>query len=190
LRRALLTLGGTAAGLAALFSYRTHSAADTAAVAPEPSPLSASATPPASPSPSDSLASPKTAPSAAKSPKPGKSPTAAASTRAAMPTAPATTVKPVAPATTPAAAAKTYTGPSENTQYGPVEVEITVKSGKITSAADVAQPGDSIAQNAASELNSEVVSAQSADVQAVSGATYTSDGYLKSLQSAVDEAGL
>ena len=40
------------------------------------------------------------------------------------------------------------------------------------------------------ELNSEVVSAQNADVQAVSGATYTSDGYLKSLQSAVDQAGL
>jgi uncharacterized protein with FMN-binding domain len=183
LRRALLTLGGTAAGLAALFSFKTHSAADTAAVAPEPHPLSASSTPSASPSPSDSLASPKASPSARKSPKPAKSPTPAApaTTKAPMPTA---------PATPPAATAKTYTGPNENTQYGPIDVRITVKSGKITSAADVAQPDDSIAQNAVSELNSEVVSAQSADVQAVSGATYTSDGYLKSLQSAVDQAGL
>ena len=165
MRRALLTLGGTAAGLAALFSYRTHSAAGTAVATPEPHPLSASLTPSALPSPSDSLAAPKASPSARKSPKPATSPA-------------------------PAATAKTYTGPDENTQYGPIDVQITVKSGKITSAADVAQPDDSIAQNAVAKLNAEVVSAQSADVQAVSGATYTSDGYLKSLQSAVDQAGL
>lgn len=181
MRRALLTLGGTAAGLAALFSYRTHSAADTTAVAPEPHSLSASSNPSASPS--DSLAAPKASPSAKKPAKPAKSP---------APTAPATTKAPAptAPATTPAAAAKTYTGPNENTQFGPIDVQLTVKAGKITSAADVAKPDDSIAQNAVAQLNAEVVSAQSADVQAVSGATYTSDGYLKSLQSAVDQAGL
>jgi uncharacterized protein with FMN-binding domain len=69
-------------------------------------------------------------------------------------------------------------------------VQITVANGKITSANDVQQPSDSIGSNAVSQLNSEVLSAQSANIQAVSGATYTSNGYIQSLQSAVDQAGL
>jgi uncharacterized protein with FMN-binding domain len=75
-------------------------------------------------------------------------------------------------------------------QYGDVQVQITVSDGKITAANDVQQPEDSIASNAVSQLNSEVLQAQSANVQAVSGATYTSNGYISSLQKAVDEAGL
>ena len=216
MRRAVLTIGGTVAGLAALFSFKTHSAA-VAAAAPEPSPLTSSAAPSAAPSgsaaasasASKSLASPKSKPSASKSAQASASPTAGESTAPASaapttrapttPTAPATTKKPTAPATTPAAAPSTsapagksgsFTGPTENTQYGQVEVQITVSSGKITNATELIQPEDSIGSNAISQLNSEVVSAQSASIQAVSGATYTSNGYISSLQSAVDQAGL
>ena len=71
-----------------------------------------------------------------------------------------------------------------------MQVQITVASGKITDANDVQQPSDSIAANAVSQLNSEVLTAQSANIQSVSGATYTSQGYIQSLQSAVDQAGL
>jgi uncharacterized protein with FMN-binding domain len=71
-----------------------------------------------------------------------------------------------------------------------VQVKLTVSDGKITAASDVQQPEDSIGANAVTQLNSEVLSAQSASIQAVSGATYTSTGYIASLQQAVDQAGL
>ena len=70
-----------------------------------------------------------------------------------------------------------------------MQVQITVAGGKITkSEGALPQGGDSIAQNALPQLNQEVLTAQSADIQAVSGATYTSDGYISSLQKAVDQA--
>jgi uncharacterized protein with FMN-binding domain len=70
-------------------------------------------------------------------------------------------------------------------------VSITVSNGKITNAnGTLPQGGDSIAQNALSPLNQEAVTAQSARIQAVSGATYTSQGYIGSLQQAVNQAGL
>jgi uncharacterized protein with FMN-binding domain len=66
-----------------------------------------------------------------------------------------------------------------------------VSNGKITNAnGTLPQGGDSIAQNAIGQLNPEVLTAQSANIQAVSGATYTSQGYMGSLQQAVNEAGL
>jgi uncharacterized protein with FMN-binding domain len=71
-----------------------------------------------------------------------------------------------------------------------VQVQITVAAGKITAASDVQQSQDSIGANAVSQLNGEVLTAQSANVQSVSGATYTSNGYIASLQAAVDQAGL
>jgi len=72
-----------------------------------------------------------------------------------------------------------------------VQVQITVSNGKITNAnGTLPQGGDSIAQNALPQLNQEALTAQSANIQAVSGATYTSQGYTGSLQQAVNEAGL
>jgi uncharacterized protein with FMN-binding domain len=78
-----------------------------------------------------------------------------------------------------------------NTQYGAVQVQVTVQNGKITNAnGGLPQGGDSIAANAIPVLNSEVVQAQSANIQSVSGATYTSQGYIGSLQQALNKAGL
>ena len=213
MRRAVLTLGGTVAGLAALFSFKSHSAVDVAAVS-TPTAGTPAASAPASIAPSapaSSLKPPTTKPTAAKSKAATKAPTptAAASTAPAMvapgttkpantPTAAPSSAKPTAPASTPAstpaaptsAAPKTYTGADENTQYGDVQVQITVSGSKITAVNELQQPADSIGANAISQLDSETLSAQSASIQAVSGATYTSNGYIASLQSAVDMAGL
>ncbi|MFF6806533.1 FMN-binding protein [Streptomyces sp. NPDC012616] len=93
-----------------------------------------------------------------------------------------------------AAQAKTVTGSVEQTQYGPVQVRITVAGGKITKAEAVQAPkggtSDQKTQLSVPKLNQEAVAAGSADIDSVSGATYTSEGYKKSLQSALDKAGV
>ena len=89
----------------------------------------------------------------------------------------------------------TVAGDAINTRFGPVQVQITVAGGKIT-AADVLQvpmrdrKDQMINSQAVPILNREAVSAQSAKIDTVSGATYTSDGYAQSLQSAIDKAHL
>jgi uncharacterized protein with FMN-binding domain len=210
MRRAVLTLSGTVAGLAALFSFRTHVPGVTpVAAASTPAGLSVSAPPrtPAaasSPSASPSKTAKKTAPKASSSPTapavttpaaPASTPAKTTPTTAPPTTAPSTKApsspKPTASkSTAPAAPSGTFTGPDESTNYGPVQVQITVADGKITAASDVQQTQDSIGANAVSQLNGEVLTAQSANVQSVSGATYTSNGYIASLQAAVDQAGL
>ncbi|WP_243839944.1 FMN-binding protein [Rathayibacter sp. PhB151] len=89
----------------------------------------------------------------------------------------------------------TWTGSSVATRFGAVQVAITVAGGQITDVTAVHLTDKdgrsvSISDRAAPILRQEVLAAQSANVQAVSGATYTSDGYLTSLQSAIDHAGL
>jgi len=87
----------------------------------------------------------------------------------------------------------TFTGAAASTRYGAVAVRITVSGGMITKV-DVPQYPSSngrdrqINQQAIPILVSETVSAQSSSIDMVSGATYTSDGYLQSLQSAIDQA--
>jgi uncharacterized protein with FMN-binding domain len=76
-----------------------------------------------------------------------------------------------------------------------VQVKIVVAAGKITDIVPLAltnQGGRSvqISNHAAPILRAEVLKAQSAKVSTVSGATYTSDAYLLSLQSAIDKAGI
>lgn len=92
-------------------------------------------------------------------------------------------------------AAKTYAGDTAQTQWGPVQVQITVKNGKITASNVLQVPSgnprdDEINSYAVPVLNSEVVATQNANIDMVSGATVTSDGYIQSLQSALDQAGL
>ncbi|MDX3612471.1 FMN-binding protein [Streptomyces europaeiscabiei] len=92
-----------------------------------------------------------------------------------------------------AAGAQTLTGSAVTTEYGPVQVRITVNGGKITGAEAVQQPSGGrstqISGDAIPKLNQAAVAAGSADIDAVSGATYTSAGYKESLQSALDQAG-
>ena len=87
----------------------------------------------------------------------------------------------------------TYTGDSAGTRYGPVQVQITVSGGSISAVDVLDYPSDNprdrqISQRALPMLISETTSAQSARVDMISGATYTSEGYLRSLQSAIDQA--
>jgi len=89
----------------------------------------------------------------------------------------------------------TYTGGVADTQWGPVQVQITVRDHKITRARAVQYPqGTStdaqINGYALPILDKEVIQQQRAAIDTVSGATVTSDGYLQSLQSAIDTAHL
>ena len=98
-------------------------------------------------------------------------------------------------ASTSASSDGTYTGDPVATRYGDVQVQITVAGGKITAAEAIQYPnGDRHDQQinayAIPILNAEAVDAQSASIDAVSGATVTSDGYISSLQSAIDAANL
>jgi uncharacterized protein with FMN-binding domain len=93
----------------------------------------------------------------------------------------------------PAAQAKTVTGSVAQTQYGAVQVRITVSGGKITKSEAVQAPKGGLSDQktalAVPKLNQEAVAAGNANIDAVSGATYTSNGYKQSLQSALDKAG-
>jgi uncharacterized protein with FMN-binding domain len=167
MRRALLTLGGTAAGLAALLSFKTHSlaAADPAAASP--------------PSVSAGSSQPMASGTGAGSASP------AASMRASS-------AGPGASASSPAAA-RTFTGAVASTDFGPMQVRVTLAGMKITKVTVIQRTNDgtesdAIDANAIPKLTSETLAAQSARIDAVSGATYTSSGYIKSLQSALDQA--
>ena len=87
---------------------------------------------------------------------------------------------------------KTVTGASADTRWGPVQVKITVVNGKITSAQAVDYPQNNsrdqeINSFAIPQLQQETIDAGSANIDMVSGATYTSQGYIQSLQSALDQ---
>ncbi|MEV5174638.1 FMN-binding protein [Streptomyces flaveolus] len=90
---------------------------------------------------------------------------------------------------------RTATGDTAQTRWGPVQVRVTVRDGRLTDVTAVAYPQDNprdqeINSYALPQLRREALAAQSAEIDTVSGATYTSDGYRQSLQSALDSAGL
>ena len=93
------------------------------------------------------------------------------------------------------AAAIVVNGASADTPFGPVQVQITVKGGRIVAATAINYPqsggrDQEINSYAIPVLQRETVAAQSVKIDTVSGATYTSQGYLASLQSALDAAHL
>ncbi|MFE9434877.1 FMN-binding protein [Streptomyces sp. NPDC006640] len=100
-----------------------------------------------------------------------------------------TSASPKAPATQ----TRVITGDVARTEYGPVQVRLVLAGTKITKAETVQAPSGGrstqVTADAVPKLNQEAVAAGSADIDAVSGATYTSGGYKKSLQSALDKAG-
>ena len=95
----------------------------------------------------------------------------------------------------PASAGNSVTGAVAQTRWGPVQVRLTLAAGKITAVDVVQYPNGNgrdreINADALPVLVQETISAQNADIDMVSGATVTSDGYVQSLQSALDQAGL
>jgi uncharacterized protein with FMN-binding domain len=130
MRRAILAVTATVAGLVALLSFKTHSSSERTVASPEPS----------------------------ASLPPGE---------------------------------RAITGNVANTAYGPVQVQVVVATSKIVKVNVLEQPQSTsrdlqIGQFAFPKLIGETLSAQSARIDSVSGATYTSGGYIKSLQSALD----
>ncbi|WP_158867413.1 FMN-binding protein [Leifsonia sp. AG29] len=91
-----------------------------------------------------------------------------------------------------AAATRTITGSAVDTRYGPVQVRITLSGSTITAVDTVQSPNGNgrdqeINQQALPILQKEALASQSANIDSVSGATYTSEGYIQSLQSALDQ---
>jgi uncharacterized protein with FMN-binding domain len=174
LRRAVLTLGGTAAGIAALLAVKFHpSAASTPTAGSLVPPASAAATPTGSAAAAGTGAKPA----------------------ATKPAASAASGSGGTGGTTSSAGGRTFTGTVDNTQYGPMQVAATVQGKKITKITVLQETNtgslsQSIDQMSIPKLTQEALAAQSAKINAVSGASYTSAGYIQSLQSALDQAGI
>jgi uncharacterized protein with FMN-binding domain len=161
MRRAVLAFGSTVVGLIMLLSFRSHTAAPAAAG------VSAS----------------------------GNDPAPASSPATAAPMPGATKARPTAPAggSSGMSGPKVVTGDVISSPYGPSQVAVTLTAGKITKVTilqhtDDGQNSKEIDGNALPKLTAETLAAQSAQIDAVSGASYTSAGYIKSLQSALDKA--
>jgi uncharacterized protein with FMN-binding domain len=95
----------------------------------------------------------------------------------------------------PSGASGIYSGDTAQTAWGPVQVQITVSGGQITAAKALQWPnGDrrsqSIAQQSIPYLIQQTLTTKSANVLGVSGASYTSDGWRRSLASARSKAGI
>lgn len=168
MKRVLFATLGTVAGLVALLDFKSHG-----------HPLAAvGALPSASASTPSSSAASSPAASSASSSSPPRPASSGSSSRSTAGTA-----------------SKQYTGAAVETRYGVVQVAVTVTGTHIDSVDFVrldAFDGHSqqINSQAGPILLQETLSAQSANIDAVSGATYTSDGYVQSLQSALDAAGI
>ncbi len=180
MKRIVLWLASTATVLVLLFGYRTSTNA---------TPLSAGASIASAGRAGATSAAPSSTSSSGTSTAADASTAAGASTAAASASPSSTSPAAAAAATT------SYTGSVAQTRWGPVQVDITVSAGHI-SAVDVVQypqgngRDQQINAYALPILVQDTLNAQSAKIDMVSGATVTSNGYVQSLQSALDQAGL
>ena len=166
MKRATIVTGVTVVGLAWLLNYKVTPPQLTAL---SPASPTQGPTNPASPSASPSAtASPLVSPSAAPTPPPSPSPTALNGT---------------------------FTGSDFPNRYGDVQVRVVISGGRITDVQAVQLPTDRaesayISQQAGPWLRTEALQAQSANIDIISGATYTSQSYAQSLESALQQAHL
>jgi len=202
-KRGLLIGVGTLGGLGAVFAITPPQFGTSGPVGLAALPGKAAAS--AAPAPTK----PASAPSKAAPTKPASAPTKtlptkASATKKATPaqshsSAPVTqSAAPQPVDTTPAQSAGitgTFDGNTAHTRWGPVQVRLVVKDGKIVDASALQSPsGDSrsrsISQQAIPYLVQETLAAQSDQISGVGGASYTSNGWYTSLQSALKKAGL
>ncbi|GAA3457781.1 FMN-binding protein [Dactylosporangium matsuzakiense] len=191
MRRALMALMGTAAGTVLLVGAKAgfSSSSDQplqpqSAQGPIPATSSAGSVPPSGAPPADVAAGTGQTPGA-------KATTPAGGTRTTAPATKPTTTAAKPPRTT--MKDGTFNGNPIYVEYGNVELSIVVAGGKITDVKVLDKPSEAsrsvqINNAALPKLRSEALAAQSADIDTVSGATYTSSGYKLSLQSAIDRA--
>ncbi|MFE7524540.1 FMN-binding protein [Kitasatospora sp. NPDC057542] len=166
MRRAVVTSAATAAGVVLLLSLKPHQATG-------PAPVIGSG--------SDSGSGPAAGPAAGPGSGSGTDVSGTSNTPAPSASAPAP------------GATRKVSGNTVNTRYGPVQVQVTLAGNRITAVDVVKYPNSErrdreINSSALPVLNQEAIAAQSARIDMVSGATYTSDGYVRSLQSALDRA--
>ena len=171
MRRAVLAFGSTVAGLILLLSFRSHTATPASAGVSAAGTSSKSSAGAAGNGSSGGSGGGSMAGSAAPSASPSAADGATGGTTAG---------------------GKVVTGEVVNGPYGPSQVAITLSGGKITKVTvlqhtDDGENSQQIDGNALPKLTAETLTAQSAKIDAVSGASYTSAGYIKSLQSALDK---
>jgi len=179
MRRAVLVIGATVVGLVGVLSFHTS-----------PSKLTLGALPTGAASRSTTT----TAPTGASPPPTGPPPPTRTTTPAGQvpATSPPSTV---APTTTVPATTRSATGPSVNYNFGVMSVTVTVSGTKLTNVTiasldDGGNPrSQSIDQQSIPVLEQQALQAQSANIQGVSGASYTSSGFQQSLQSALSQLG-
>jgi hypothetical protein len=174
MRRVILAVTGTIAGLVALLSFKSHVPS---------SPVAATA----GGSGSGSSSSSAPAGSSGSSVSASSPPKGGGQSQAAPGAFPQGSL-----ARTLTAGEKAVNGKVANTAYGPVQIQLIERSGKIVKVAVLVQPLNTlndiqIGKFAFPKLIGETLTAQDAKIDAVSGATYTSAGYIQSLQSALDK---
>jgi FMN-binding domain len=168
MRRVILSIVGTVAGLVALLSFKSHlPSVPSASAATGGSSGTSSAGSPASSS--------STSASSSSSTVPGEFPQGSLAGQLAT-------------------GETAVNGKVDTTAYGPVQIQLIMRNRKIVKVAVLQQPQNTIrdiqiGEFAFPKLISETLTAQDAKVDAVSGASYTSAGYIQSLQSAVDNGG-
>ncbi len=198
-KRFFLIAGGTVGGLGAVLSITPPQFGSTTGLSlGTGTSLSGgtTSTPAATPTPATTKKATTTktpAPTTTKKATTTKTP-APTTTKKATTSTPKSTPAPVS-TPKPAGVSGTFSGATANTAYGPVQVQITVVNGKITNATALTYPISSfrdqqINQQAIPYLIQETLAAQSANIQGVGGASYTSQGWVNSLQSALAKAGL
>jgi uncharacterized protein with FMN-binding domain len=170
MRRVILAIIGTVTSVVMLLSFKTHS--------------TATQTP--------TVAISTTGPGTGSTNSSGSSSTAAGSSSSASSSNSSSSASSTANSAT---GTTTVTGDAVDTRWGPVQVKITVTNGKLTAVAAVKYPTSNgrdqqINSYAIPALAQEALAAGNAQIDMISGATYTSQGYLGSLQSALDKAGL
>jgi len=188
-RRAVVTLSATAGTLALLAGFHTSSGSSNLTVGNATSAALTTTTDPTSTAP---VGSPTTA---AGPPSPTTPPsTGAPSTGASTaPPAPRTVAPTPAPPVATSVETTTVDGPTIGTPYGDVQVRVVLRAKHIVDVQPLVLPTDRsrsrrISEEAAPLLRSEVLQAQSANIDLLSGASYTSEGYAESLQGALDAA--
>jgi len=184
MRRAPIVMVATAAGIAGVLSFHTTSARLAVGSIP-----GASATAPSSSTTAGSSGGRSTS-GASPPPQPKPNPPSTGTPQTTSPTVPPTT-----PTTAPSTS-RHATGSSVNYNYGVLSVSVTV-TGKKISKIGIASLDDggnfrsqSIDQQSIPILEQQALQAQSANIQGVSGASYTSAGFQQSLQSALSQLGL
>jgi uncharacterized protein with FMN-binding domain len=170
MRRAPVVLTATAAGLAGVLAFHTHRpASKVAVILPTTSP--ATTTPP------------------------GEGASTPAPTTPTTPTTPTSPAPPTTPTTGAPSGVRSATGNVSPYRYGELSVTVTERDGHITdiqmaSLNETDSRSVAIDNQAIPQLRQEVLTAQSANIDGVSGATFTSEAYATSVQSALDQLGI